>query len=440
MDKKQEAVRKAAKKHRVIQESLKGTISVAEASALLELSERQIKRLRKSVEEKGKDAVAHGNTGKAPSTTIKMEQRQRIVTLYKEKYYGANFQHFTEMLEKNEKISISPNTIKGILNAEGIKSPKTKRKPKKHRRRKRREHAGALTQTDATPFEFFETEEKYCLHGAIDDATGDILGLYMTKNECLEGYFAVFEQMIINYGIPISIYADRHTIFASPKSDKLTIEEELAGKQVNDTQLGRAVRELGITLIKARSPQAKGRIERLWSTLQDRLVIEFRIRGITGIDAANRFLPEYIPEYNERFGVEAAETQSMFTPNTFDLLNILCVKETRRVDDGGAFSYGGKLFVVLGDILPRVRVEVIAHRKMGIFAIHKGQRYDVRCIEKPKRRTKSATASLEQRAPYTPPDSHYHKHGKDSYIQYSSEYTDLEILSILDNVFLKSFK
>jgi transposase len=344
------------------------------------------------------------------------------------------------MLEEHEKISISDNTARTILNAAGIKSPKTKRKPRKHHRRKRREYEGALEQTDATEHEFFDTDEKQCLHGVIDDATGKIVGLYMSEHECLEGYFAVFEQMIVNFGIPASIYADRHTIFASPKSDKLTIEDELAGIQVNDTQLGRAVRELGITLIKARSAQAKGRIERLWQTLQDRLVIEFRIRGIKDMDAANQFLQAYIPEYNKRFGVEAAEKQSLFTPNTFDLINILCVRETRKVDDGGAFSYCGKCFVVLGDILPRVSIEVIAHRKLGIFALYKNKRYDVQLIEKTKRRKKPPSNQPQQRTAYVPLDSHYHKHGKESFVQYSNEYSDAEILAILDDIFLKSFK
>jgi len=440
MDKKIEAEYKAEKKYKVIQESLEGKLSVAEASALLGLSERQIIRLRKGVEEKGKGAVKHGNTGKPPITTIKAEQAQQIVELYKNKYYGANYQHFTELLEENEGIGISNNTTKRILNVAGIKSPKKRRKPKKHTRRKRHAYEGSLVQTDATPHDFFNNGEKDCLHGNIDDATGKIFGLYMTKNECLEGYFAVFEQMIVNFGIPASIYADRHTIFASPKADKLTTEEELAGKQVNDTQLGRAMRELGITLIWARSAQAKGRIERLWGTLQDRLVIEFRINGITNIDAANKFLPSFIPRYNQRFSVEAIEPETMFTINKLDLINILCVRESRKLDTGGAFSYHGKYFVVVGDILPGVSIEVIAHRKHGIFALYKGQRYDVICIEKPKRSKAKTAASTEQRKTYIPPDSHYHKHGKESLVQHSVEYSDSEILDILNDIFLKSFK
>ena len=163
----------------------------------------------------------------------------------------------------------------------------------------------------------------------------------------------------------------------------------MAGKQVNDTQLGRAMRELGITLIRAMSPQAKGRIERLWGTLQDRLVIEFRINGIIDIEAANRFLQSYIARYNHRFAVEPGQSTSMFTPNTFDLLEIFCIKERRKVDNSGAFSYYGQHFVITGDAPPGVGIEVIAHRKMGIFALYNGMRFDVSRIEKPGRKKDS---------------------------------------------------
>jgi len=339
----------------------------------------------------------------------------------------------------NDGIIISDNTARSILNTEGIKSPKTKRKPKKHRRRKRREHEGELVQTDATPHDFFGMGEKVCLHGIIDDATGKILGLYITKHECLEGYMSVMEQMITNFGIPASIYTDRHAIFVSPAKGRLSMEDEMAGKQTNDTQLGRAIRELGITLITARSPQAKGRIERLWVTLQDRLTIEFRINGIADIHAANLFLSSYIPRYNQRFSVEASETASMFIPNTFDLTYVLCVRNRRKLDTGGAFSFFGKCFVVDGDIPPRVSVEVITHHRLGISVAYKGRRYGVYRIEKPKRQR-----AAQSKAPYIPPprtplDSSYHKHGKESYIHYSGEYSDRDMLAILDEIFSKSY-
>jgi transposase len=415
-------------------------VSISEASTLLDLSERQIKRLRKDVSQNGKDAVVHGNTGRPPSIALSTEQRQRIVELYSLKYQGANFQHFTEMLSENEGIVIGVSTVKRFLRSAGIKSPRFKRKPKTHIRRRRRAQEGSMAQTDATPYDFFGDGNRVCLHGIIDDATGKILGLYMTRHECLEGYFAVFEQMIVQYGIPASIYADCQTIFASPKADKLTVDDELAGIQANDTQLGRACRELGITLIKARSPQAKGRIERLWGTLQDRLTLEFRVNGITDIHTANRFLSGYILRYNRRFAVEASDDVSMFTPNMLDLDTVLCVREKRKTNNGGVFSFHGQLFVVDGDIPPRTSIEVVARRRLGIFVLYKERRYAITRIEKPKHAIPPPTQDTASRTPYIPPDSHYHKHGKEIYIHYSNEYTDREVLGILDEIFSKSFK
>ena len=407
---------------------------------LLGLSKRQVLRLRKGVEEKGRDALNHGNKGKAPSTTIHQTEREKIIGLYNGKYNGANFQHFTELIAEHEEIKVSVTSVKTILKSEGIQSPKKKRKPRQHKRRKRKTYAGQLVQIDATPHDFFGNGEAVCLHGAIDDATGDITGLYMTKNECLEGYFNVFGQMIENFGVPASVYADYHTIFASPKVGKQSIEDELAGITVNDTQFGRAMRELGVTLIWARSPQAKGRIERLWGTLQDRLVIEFRINAVTDIETANAFLPGFIKKYNLRFRVEPFEEDGMFTPNTQDLINILCVREKRKLDSSGAFSFHNQYFVVVGSISPRVQIEVIVHRKHGVFAFYKGQRYSVCRMDKPKSGRKRTSVQPSERQVYIPPDSHYHKYGKETFIQYSNEYTDKEVFAIVSDIFSKSLK
>ena len=183
-------------------------LSAAQASALLGLPERQIKRLRKGAQEKG--IGAHGNTGKPASARIKEERREHTVGLYREKHYGSSFQHFTELLEGHGQIAMSGSTAKSALNAEGIKSPKTKRKPKRHIRRKRHEHGGPLVQAGAAPHGFFAAGDDVCLRGIIGDAAGKALGLYMAKNECLGGRLSVFGQMV-GFGIPGSAYAGRRT-------------------------------------------------------------------------------------------------------------------------------------------------------------------------------------------------------------------------------------
>jgi hypothetical protein len=225
---------------------------------------------------------------------------------------------------------------------------------------------------DATPYEWFGEKGKYTLHGGIDDATGKIVGLCMTKHECLHGYYETMRQIVEGNGVPISIYADRHTIFRSPKADKLTVEEQLEGKQLADTQFGRAMKELGITLIAARSPQAKGRIERLWDTLQSRLVIEFRIHKVKTIHEANAFLAGYIPKFNEHFAVEPEQAEKAYVPTSLNLDHILCVKENRIVDRGGVFSFHGKLFKITDpDVLPsKGRIEVILSATNGIVAMY----------------------------------------------------------------------
>nr|WP_242979096.1 hypothetical protein [Carboxydocella thermautotrophica] len=176
-----------------------------------------------------------------------------------------------------------------------------------------------------------------------------MVGLYLAKNECLQGYFEVIWQIVNKHGIPASIYADRHSIFLSQNASKLTIEDQLQGKVVNDTQFGRAMKELGITLIPARSPQAKGRVERLWETLQSRLPVEFKIAGITTIDEANEFLSQYIEKFNSQFAVKALEPETAYRAldQNIDIGHILCVKQKRTIDNGGVFSFYNRHFKVI---------------------------------------------------------------------------------------------
>ncbi|GAW93875.1 integrase catalytic subunit [Calderihabitans maritimus] len=290
----------------VISSLIDGHITVREAALSLDLSERQVKRLKKGVMEEGPEFLIHKNTGRSPKHAIPKETKEKIIALkLSEPYKDANFKHFHELLAEHEGIILSYSCLYSILTEAGIESPKKRRRFKPHRRRKRKPQEGLLIQMDASPFEWLGTKEQFALHGAIDDATGKIVGLYLTKNECLHGYFEITWQILKKHGIPASIYADRHSIFQSPNASKLTVEEQLAGKVVKDTQFGRAMNELGITLIPARSPQAKGRVERLWETLQSRLPVEFKIAGITSLKQANEFLTQYIDKFNALFAVEA---------------------------------------------------------------------------------------------------------------------------------------
>jgi len=428
----------------IIQKTLEGSMSVKEAAESLGLSTRQIIRLRNGVKNNGAAALIHKNQGRKPAHAINDEQKNQIIKLKKEKYQGANFTHFCELLKEHENITISYTALSTILKQAGIVSPKTRRRYKPHRRRKRKPQAGLLIQMDATPFSWFHDGKRYALHGAIDDATGNIVGLYMTKNECLQGYFETTRQIIENFGVPISIYADRHAIFLSTKAGKITVEEQLQGKVCNDTQFGRAMKELGITLIAARSPQAKGRVERLWDTLQSRLPVEFSIRGICSIDDANEFLKEYIPKFNSMFSVDPIDTESAYSPlkEGIELDNILCVKEKRMVDKGGVFSFYGKHFKITPQenqptFSTKKQINVFVSSITGVRAEYNGIIYSTVPFIKSSKASKAAQP--KERKTYRPPDNHYFKYGQNLFKKLTYEDSDQEILEMLSHIFLRKY-
>lgn len=388
---------KQLRRYQVIQAVIDGNVTVNEAANALGLSTRQILRLKKGVKLGGASAVIHGNTNRTPANAISAGNKAKILEIWNgDAFSSCNFNHFRDILDEHYGITVSYSTLHNLMAAEGVKSPKKKRRKKVHRRRARRHQAGLLVQVDATPYQwFYGNSNYYALHGSIDDATGQILSLYMTKNECLKGYFKMLERMVENYGIPVSLYADRHTIFQSPNKDKAEFDSSIS---VNDTQLGRALKELGVELIPARSPQAKGRIERLWNTLQSRLPVEFALHNITTVDAANEFLSKYIYQYNSQFAVEPKDSDSAFIrPESLDNLNhILCVKETRTVDAGGVFSYKGKSFVVSSDglnagIYKGTKIDVLVHDSYGVAVGFKGKVFSVMPYVPPKRVPKKAS-------------------------------------------------
>ena len=402
------------KRFEILSKANAGFVTVKEASDALGISERQVKRLKKKVRENGATGLVHGNSGKTPSNKISDETRNTILSLRKEPgYVSSNFAHFNEYLLEEKEIDISYNTLYQMLTEEGIKSPRTRRRYKPHRRRKRKPQAGLLLQVDATPYAWFKGDRaRYAIHGAIDDATGQVVALYMCKNECLHGYFEMFRIVIDGFGIPASIYADRHTIFQSPNSKKAEVDASI---KVNDTQLGRALKELGINLIAARSPQAKGRIERLWNTLQDRLKVEFEISNITDIDTANKFLAKYIYKYNSYFAVEPECADSLFRkpPETTNINHMLCIKEYRIVDAGGIFSYYGKSFMIQDPLTgiipsPHAKITVLSSPHFGIKAEFRDRILDVLPYVPPKRSTKKPENTQPKESPSQkiPPANH----------------------------------
>lgn len=356
-----------------------------EASEILKVSERQIWRLIKKVKDKGIDEIKHGNYNRIPKNKTPEEIVNKVVELKKSHNYElANFKHFTELLEENENIKLSYSTVYNILKKNGFISKNKHKDRIIHRRRKRKEHEGDLVQADGTPFEWFEDGQKYSIHGFIDDATGKVLGLYMMKNECLLGYLEALRYMLKNHGIPKVIYPDKYSVFFPAIKQKVTIEEELQGKRIPTTQFMDIVSTLGINMYAASTSQAKGRIERLWKTLQDRLITEFRINNIKNPNQANEFFIKFIPKYNEKFAVAPINPTSHFSevPDYINLDLLLSAKLQRVIDNSGTFTIQGKKFQVINNkIMPNVKVDIYINKKRGIIVRHNNIEYNVLCSD-----------------------------------------------------------
>lgn len=428
----------------VINKAIDGTLAVKEAAQVLDLSQRQIFRLKKGVKEQGESFVIHKNKGRKPANAIPKDVADNVVYLKQNKYPDANFSHFRDLLEEREDIKLSQSSVYRILTSAGIQSPKKHRKaPKAHTRRKRKPQAGLLVQIDCSIHEWIPSMGKLALHGAIDDATGQVLGAYLTYTECIEGYFEVIRQIINQYGVPLSLYSDRHTIFVSPNKDKLSIEEQLEGKMVNQTQFQRAMEELGITIINARSPQAKGRIERLWETFQDRLIVELRLEGVDSIEKANEFILDFVKRFNDKFAVEPEDPTSAFRelPSGLDLDNVLCIKMSRTVDNGSVFSLDGQYYQLVDEkgkivpVTPRAKIMVLTSSRIGIRVQYGNNIYAVQRLDEPPKKAQKAkqAGSSNKPTPHKPAADHPWKQVWKKTPSYWYEESDREILEALYN-------
>jgi transposase len=285
----------------------RGTLTLREAAQVLGLCERQVRRLRRAVERRGARGVVHGNTGRAPQHRLAEAVREQIVELRRKKYAGFNDQHFTEKLCEVEGVTISRPSVQRLLRAAGIGPPRRRRPPHHRRRRDRKPQAGLMILWDGSRHAWLEERgPMLCLMGAIDDATGELLpGAHFVDQECAAGYLRVLKAIAEEKGLPFSAYMDRHGSLKR-NDEHWTLEEELRGVQ-DPTQVGRALQALEIEVIYALSPQAKGRVERLWGTLQDRLVSELRLAGATTAEEANAVLDAFRPEHNRRFASAPAD-------------------------------------------------------------------------------------------------------------------------------------
>lgn len=331
-----------AKGELVLTRLIAGRLSVEEAALLLGRSPRSIRRLRAAFIERGAAALVHGNRGRPAAHQLDPALVGRIVALARERYHGVNDSHLTDLLREREDIVLSRASVQRILRAAGIQSPRHHRVRAYRGRRERRAAEGMLVQVDASRHRWFGAKAPYAsLLGAIDDATGMVCGATFREQEDAAGYLTVLEQ-VLTRGLPLAVYSDRHSIFFGSPRSRESLEEELLGRR-EPTQVGRAFAECGTELIFAHSPQAKGRIERLWGTFQDRLVVELRLAGIGSIQAANQFLPSYLVRHNRRFAIAAIDAHPAWRalPDDRSIDSICCFKFSRLVAWDNTVSFEG---------------------------------------------------------------------------------------------------
>ncbi len=343
--------------------------------------------LKKRYLVEGDSVFENKNRGRVAVNRISESVRQHIAALYASEYKDINFSYFQDCLEESENIKISYPTLCSILKEYGIKSPeahKIKRREKIHRPRVRRECEGDLIQIDGTPFAWFYKSgdlNKYCMVGAIDDATGKITGLYITKNECLYGYLEILRQMALSYGLPREIYSDRAAIFCvTPRDKNLAAWEKLEALHEKRTQWQRILSELNINQILAWSPQAKGRVERMWRTLQGQLPQWFYSRGIKTVEAANAALSEYIAWFNKKYSIPPAIDDAFYLAPPADLDDILCAQFSRRLDRQGCLVFQSTQFYIPGSDLACVDGLICVSEK-GLFFKYKGTYYRLQPLD-----------------------------------------------------------
>lgn len=324
-------------------------IEVGEAAVLLKVSERQAWRLLSAYRKAGAAGLAHGNRERKPVNRLPDDLRQKVIGLASEKYRGFNHTHLTEKLVDCEQIHLSRSSVRSLLLQNGLPSPRKRRPPKHRSRRERYPQEGMLLQTDGSDHDWLEGRgPKFCLIGAIDDATSKVPYALFQEQEDTQGYMLMLQRIVLDQGIPLALYHDRHSIFEVSEDKLPSIEEQLKGKQPI-TQLGRLLKELGIESIPAHSPQAKGRVERLWGTFQDRLCSELRLAGARTMAEANLVLAHFLPEYNRHFAVTPKNSSIAYqtVPADFRPEEYFCFKYERTVANDNVVRYEGQRVQVL---------------------------------------------------------------------------------------------
>ena len=359
----------------VLNSVLEYQLPIAQAAEIMGVSERHTKRLLAAYRKVGPAALAHGNRGRRPHNAVPEAAAAAVVKLASNGYAGANHTHLTELLREREGIDLSRPTLRRILVKAGIGSPRSRRSQQHRFRRRRMPQEGMLVQIDGSNHPWLEDRgPKLTLLIAVDDATGVVAQAVFRTTEDTRGYLVLLEGLVRQWGIPLALYSDRHAAFKYNARQKPV--------PVETTQFAGVMRDLGSQQIFALSPQAKGRVERMLETFQDRLVTELRLAGASTIDQAKELLQEFLPRFNARFAVAAEHPEMAYRPVPADLslTETICIKDTRKVARDNTVKYHWRVLQLLpGAERPSyagLRVDVLERADKELMIRYQGEAVD----------------------------------------------------------------
>lgn len=403
--------RKEVDRLAIIQQVQSKQISQITAAKQLGIGVRQVRRLEACYEQAGATGLVSKRRDKPSNNQIAKSKIAQALSLLRSTYFGFGPTLASEKLLEQHQLKFSVETLRQLMIENELWTQRKRRAVNHHQMRTRRSRFGELVQIDGSPHDWFEGRgEKCCLLVFIDDATSKIVAMLFTPQECTQAYFDAIENYIKRYGRPIAFYSDKHAIFRINTP-------EATEHSTGDTQLSRALKELDIELICANSPQAKGRVERANKTLQDRLVKEMRLRGISTIEVANAYLPEYIEQHNQRFAKEPAcsvDAHRQGLPEDDVLHLIFSSQTTRKLSKNLELSYQNIIYQIQTNspsYTMRQGIVKICDRKNNVTLIYKNKLLEYKIFDKKNRPTKvfdskELTVHLNNKTPHVPKADH----------------------------------
>lgn len=408
MDKLLTMSKKEVTRVEVIQRTETKHLKQKEAAKVLGVSERHIRRMLRAYRQTGAEGMVSKRRGKPSNNQLKTEVRQQVIDLIYSQYpdFGPTFAH--EKLTEKHGLELSRETVRKLMVIEGIWKPKKVKKLVVHQMRDRRACLGELVQIDGSPHAWFEERGEKCnLLVFIDDATGRLMELYFTPGETTFSYFAATERYLVRYGKPVAFYSDKNSIF------KVNIKNALTGSGM--TQFGRAMKELDIEIICANTPQAKGRVERAIQILQDRLVKELRLQGISSIETANEYAAEFMADYNARFAVPPRSSNDAHRPlgSKDDLERVFTLQEQRNLSKNLTLQYKNVIYQIQTSrpsyAMRKAQIIVCENNQGKIEILYKGKPLEYTIYQEQQRQAEVASSKdidSKLKKPYKPSKDH----------------------------------